>query len=65
MLWHWYPCGKEDEGVINYYSNPKVRNRGQEASSGSMRSSSVYMVANPNEVVNSFESLKGIESCTI
>ena len=38
---------KGDEEVINYYSNRKVRNRGQEASSGSMTSSSENTIANP------------------
>lgn len=37
---------KGDEEVINYYSNRKVRNRGQEASSGSMTSSSENTIAN-------------------
>lgn len=39
---------KGDEEVINYYSNRKVRNRGQEASSGSMTSSSENTIANPD-----------------
>ena len=38
---------KGDEEVINYYSNRKVRNRGQEASSGSMTSSSENTISNP------------------